>query len=153
VAKIKAYFEGYPEDLVRVVGMSMNGFIRKIAEEQDAKAVRTTFLRPETATPDWLANHMVEQIAISLFQRPLEKRSINELAIRVWEEYKPDIEAWIEENKPNLAEIGFLFPDSPVELVRAIPPIQNFAKVPSPAAAPPAPPQAMSAIVCRRGRR
>jgi hypothetical protein len=153
VAKFKASFEGYPEDLVRVVGMAMNAFVRKVAEEQGAKAARSTFLRPSTATPEWLAANITEQIAISLFQRPIEKRSVQELCRRVWEEYRPDIEEWIESNKANLAEIGFLFPDGDVDtfeidMAAQAPPVKNFA-VP----AKPAPPQGMSAIICRRGRK
>lgn len=159
MAKFKAHFEGYPEDLVRVVGMSMNGLIRRIAEENEAKGGRSTFLRPETATPEWLMDNIVEQIAIALFQRPSEKRSINELALKVIERYRGEIEDWIEENKVNLAEIGFLFdPNDPgYSNQTAFPPVMNFAPKPAPpiAAVPakPATPQGISVIVCRRGKR
>jgi hypothetical protein len=150
VAKFKAHFEGYPEDLVRVVGMSMNSLIRRIAEENEAKGSRSTFLRPETATPEWLLDHVVEQVAIALFQRPLEKRSINELALKVLERYRGDIEEWIEENKVNLAEIGFLFPDGDTTSAFFAPkPAPPTVAVP----AKPAPPQGPTAFVCRRGRK
>jgi len=154
MAKFKARFEGYPEDLVRVVGMSMNSLIRKIAEENEAKGTRSTFLRPETATPEWLLDHVVEQVAIALFQRPTETRTINELARKVIERYRGEIEEWIEENKVNLAEIGFLFPDgSEVETfnLNLAPrkPIPLRAAVP----APPAPSAQVSAIICRRGKK
>lgn len=160
MAKFKATFEGYPEDLVRVVGMSMNGLIRKIAEENDAKAVKSTFLRPETATVEWLTQNIEWQVAIALFQRPTEKRAINELARRVAEEYRTEIEEWIEENKVNLAEIGFLFvPEDGVSMTQTHPPAQAFAPAVAPpavppVAAPPAAPQAsIRAIICRRGKK
>jgi hypothetical protein len=155
MAKFKATFEGYPEDLVRVVGMSMNGLIRRIAEENEAKGTRSTFLRPETATPEWLMNHIVEQVAIALFQRPTEKRSINELAIKVIERYRSDIEGWIEENKVNLAEIGFLFPDAQAEAseTRMAPPTALMSPVTPAVPAKPAPPASITGFICRRGRK
>jgi hypothetical protein len=155
MAKFKATFEGYPEDLVRVVGMAMNGFIRKMAEENDAKAVRSTFLRPETATPEWLLDHITEQVAIALFQRPTEKRSINELARRVLEEYRDEIEDWIEENKVNLAEIGFLFPDAQAEAsATRVKPSMMMPPPATPAVpAKPAPPAGITGFICRRGRK
>ena len=153
MAKFKAHFEGYPEDLVRVVGMSMNSLIRRIAEENEAKGTRSTFLRPETATPDWLLDHVVEQVAIALFQRPTETRSINELALKVLERYRGQIEEWIEENKVNLAEIGFLFPDG--DAANSFQPSFGPKPVPPMVAVPakPAPPAQVSAIICRRGRK
>lgn len=157
MAKFKATFEGYPEDLVRVVGMAMNGLIRKIAEENDAKAVKSTFLRPETATVEWLTTNIEWQVAVALFQRPSEKRSVNELARRVAEEYRKEIEEWIEENKVNLAEIGFLFTPGDEGYAappQAFPPTTSLTPAVPPVAAPPAAPQAgIRAIICRRGKK
>ena len=156
MSKFKVYFEGYPEDLVRTVGMAMNSLVRKICEEQGAKPVKSTFLRPETATPEWLRTNIEGQVAVALFQRPKESRSINELARRVAVEYERDITEWIEENKVNLAEIGFLFnPEDPASPPEAVPPYQNAA-IARPQGAvpkPPATPQKITGFICRRGKR
>lgn len=156
MSKFSVRFEGYPEDLVRTVGMAMNSFIRKIAAEQGAKGiVRSTFLRPETATPDWLRMHIEGQVAVALFQRPKESRSIQELARRVAVEYEKDITDWIEENKVNLAEIGFLF--NPEDVVQPAPattaPPPPLAVLPPAAPMPPATPQKITGFICRRGQR
>lgn len=146
--KIKATFNDYSVDLVSLVGMSMNGLVRKICEEQGCKPVKSKFLTPETATPEWLTRHIEWEVAVALHQRPTEKRNINELARRVAEVYQDVIEEWIEENKANLAEIGFLFapPEAPpVDMTTAAPPVQNFA--------PPAVAPGFTAIVCQRGRK
>lgn len=149
MAKFKVHFTGYSDDLVSAVGMSMNALVRKICEEQGCKPVKSTFLRPETATPDWLRQNIEGQVAVALFSRPTEKRSVNELARQVMEVYRDMIDEWIEDNKANLAEIGFLFSpeDGPVAMTTEAPPIQNFAQ---PAVAPP--PTKITGFVCRRGK-
>lgn len=163
MAKFKATFNDYSVDLLAQIGMSVNGLIRKIAEEQGAKPVKAGFLAPENATPEWLRAHIEWQVGVALFQRPSENRTINELARRVSEVYGDMIVEWIEENKPNLAEIGFLFaPDATVPgVIQTYPPAQNFAPAAvspvapmQPGAQPPAAPgPGFTAIVCRRGRR
>lgn len=142
--KIKVTFIDYSNELVSLVGMQMNGLVRKICEEQGAKPVRSTFLTPENATPDWLIKNIEWQVAVALMQRPKETRTVTELAREVAVVYEEMIGEWIEDNKANLAEIGFLFapPDAaPVAMQQMAQPVA----VPAPGT--------ISAIVCRRGKR
>jgi len=149
MGKFKASFEGYSNDLVMMVGMSMNACVRKICEEQSCKPAKSSFLVPETANPEWLRNNIAWQVATAIFAKPTEKRNVNELHRKVLEVYADVIEEWIQENKANLAEIGFLFTPEDTVIQTQSPPVQHFA----PAAAPAALPPGINAIVCRRGRR
>lgn len=101
-------FNGRPEDLLREIGMSLNGLIRKLVGENGTKPIKSTFMRPENAEVDWIREHVVLQVAIALHQRPNEQREIAVLKIKVRDTYKPEIQEWIEDNREKLAEVGFL---------------------------------------------
>jgi len=104
-------FNGRFEDLVREIGMSLNGLIRKLVGEEGTKPLRSTFMRPENAETGWIKDHVVLQVAIALWQKPNEARGLGTIADDVRTRYKLEVEEWIEENRAKLAEIGFLRDD------------------------------------------
>jgi hypothetical protein len=108
MSKFEVSFNGRPEDLLREIGMSLNGLIRKLVGENGTKPIRSTFIRPENAEVGWIREHVVLQVAFALHQKPEEKCQISELMARVREVYKDDIKRWIEDNREKLAEVGFL---------------------------------------------
>lgn len=112
-------FNGRPEDLLREIGMSLNGLIRKLVGENGTKPLRSTFIRPENAEVGWIRKHVVMQVSFALQQRPSEKRDLGVLMGLVDKEYKGEIEKWIEDNRPQLAEIGFVqLDEEPVKFDR-----------------------------------
>lgn len=108
MSKFTVSFNGRPEDLLRELGMSLNGLIRRLVGENGTKPMRSTFMRPENAEADWIRDHVVMQVAFALQQRPNEKRQLRELMGRVREEYTNEIRQWIEDHREKLAEVGFL---------------------------------------------
>lgn len=105
---------GRPEDLLREIGMSLNGLIRRLAGESGTRPIRSTFLRPENAEVGWIKEHVVVQVALAFQTRPDETRSLGVLMGHVRERYKKDIENWIEDNRVKLAELGFIRGDEEV---------------------------------------
>lgn len=101
-------FNGRPEDLLREIGMSLNGLIRKLVGENGTKPIKSTFMRPENAEVGWIRKHVVNQVAFALHQRPNENRDIAVLMILVEREYKGEVDQWIEDNREKLAEVGFV---------------------------------------------
>jgi hypothetical protein len=108
VTKFNVTFNGRPEDLLREIGMSVNGLIRTLAGISGSKPMRSTFMRAENIDVGWIRNHVVMQVAFALHQRPNEKRDLHVLMGRVREEYNAEIQQWIEDNREKLAEVGFL---------------------------------------------
>ena len=101
-------FNGRPEDLLREIGMSLNGLIRKLVGENGTKPIRSTFLRPENAEVGWIRDHVFLQVALALNMRPNEVRDLNVLVKLVKDEYRKDVDQWIEDNREKLAELGFI---------------------------------------------
>ena len=101
-------FNGRPEDLLREIGMSLNGLIRKLVGENGTKPIRSTFLKPENAEVGWIRDHVFMQVALALNMRPNEVRDLNVLMKLVKNEYRKDVDGWIEENREKLAELGFI---------------------------------------------
>ena len=101
-------FNGRPEDLLREIGMSLNGLIRKLVGENGTKPIRSTFLKPENAEVGWIRDHVFMQVALALNMRPNEVRDLNVLVKLVKDEYRKDVDQWIEDNREKLAELGFI---------------------------------------------
>ena len=102
---------GRPEDLLREIGMSLNGLIRRLVGENGTKPLRSTFLKPENADVDWIRHHVVMQVSLALHMRPNEKRDVAAISYLVKQEYRKDIDQWIEDNREKLAELGFIRDD------------------------------------------
>lgn len=108
MSKFSVDLNGHPEDLLREVGMSLNGLIRRLASEHGAVPLRKTFLRPETAEIEWIMDHVVTGVATAIRMMPDENREFKVIADYVRERHRKDIEEWIEENREKLAEIWFM---------------------------------------------
>ena len=108
MTKFNVSFNGRPEDLLREIGMSINGLIRTLVGANGTKPLRSTFMRPENAEVGWIKEHVIQQVAFAIHQQPNEKREIGFLMGRVREEYGQEIQQWIEDNREKLAEVGFL---------------------------------------------
>lgn len=108
MSKFSVRFDGYPDDLLAELGMSMNDLIRRIAGGEGTKPVRSTFVKPENANVDWLRENILHQITVAIWQKPKVGKGFSEIKEEVRRTHLKDIDEWIEEKKALLAEIGFL---------------------------------------------
>ena len=108
MSKFFVKFDGYPDDIVAEVGMSMNAFIRKLLGGSSGRPTRPIFLKVEYANEKHLRDLIVWKVSSELFAQPSNKTPYAVISDEVRKRYTEEITQWIEENKALIAEIGFL---------------------------------------------